>query len=126
MCISPLKPQSLSTGLVETRWLNAAVRLRSKIYSICRCDDTDNVAPRDRETSNVSIETRGGRSPKISFVPLNFLIPRKICFKNIIKTKIVPPENAFCPSKPQNLAMGLVGSYPEFSPSQRARMCCSI
>jgi len=45
-------------GLVETSWLKAVVRLRSKIYSGCRCDDTNNVAPRDigLETSSTSLE----------------------------------------------------------------------
>jgi len=41
---------------METRWLNAVVRLRSKIYSIYRCDDTDNVEPTDIETSNGNVE----------------------------------------------------------------------
>jgi len=43
---------------VGTRWLNAVVRLRSKIYEEYRCDDTDNVAPKDigLETSNKSEE----------------------------------------------------------------------
>jgi len=44
--------------------------------------------------------------PKFLLFPPNFLVPRKICFKNIIK-KIVPPKNEFCPSKSQNLATGL-------------------
>ena len=34
----------------------------------------------------------GGSSPPNYFcAPPNFLVPRKICFKNMIKTKIVPP-----------------------------------
>jgi len=37
-------------------------------------------------------ETFGGSAPQISYVPPpNFPAPRKICFKNIIKTKILPP-----------------------------------
>ena len=56
MCIFPLKPLNLATGLVETRWRNAVVRLRSKIRSICRCDDIDNDVPRGIETSNGRIE----------------------------------------------------------------------
>jgi len=53
---------------------------------------------------------RGQFSPKFLLCPPNFFVTRKICFKNIIKTKIVPPKNVFCPSKPQNLATGLLGS----------------
>ena len=34
---------------------------------------------------------RGQSPPNFLRVPPNFLVPRKICFKNIIKTKIVPP-----------------------------------
>jgi len=32
------------------------VEIQNTVYSICRCDDTDNVAPRDVETRNGSIE----------------------------------------------------------------------
>ena len=56
MCIFPLQTLNLVTGLVETRWLNTVVQLRCKIYWIYLCDDTDNVAPMDIETSNGSIE----------------------------------------------------------------------
>jgi len=39
--------------------------------------------------------SHGGHSgavpPKFLLCPPNFLVPRKICFKYIIKTKIVPP-----------------------------------
>jgi len=28
----------------------------------------------------------------------NFVVSRKFFYKHIIKTKILPPENAFCPS----------------------------
>ena len=55
-CVFPPQTTKPATGLVETRWLNAVVQLRFKIYSRCRCDDTDNVAPRDIETSNRSAE----------------------------------------------------------------------
>ena len=41
---------------VETRWLDAVEWLRSIVYSRCRCDDTDNTAPSDIETSNRNIE----------------------------------------------------------------------
>jgi len=50
--ISDRKTIKRDYGLLETIWLNAVVRMRSKIYSKCRCDDTDNVALRDIETSN--------------------------------------------------------------------------
>jgi len=33
-------------------------------------------------------------------------VPRKICFKHTIKTKIVPPKNVLRPPKPYNLATG--------------------
>ena len=56
MSIFPLKPWNLATGLLETRWLNAVVRLKSKIHSKCRCDDSGNVAPTYIEISNGSIE----------------------------------------------------------------------
>ena len=55
MCsFSTSNKKKLATGLVGTRWLNAVVRLRSTIYEEYRCDDTDNVAPKDigLETSN--------------------------------------------------------------------------
>jgi len=39
---------------------------------------------------------RGQRPPNI-FVPPNCVVARKICFKNIIKTKILPSKNVFCP-----------------------------
>ena len=41
--------------MVETIWLSTVERLRSKIYSRCRCDATDNIAPKDIDTSNSSI-----------------------------------------------------------------------
>jgi len=55
-CVFSLLNQKITVGLMETGWLNAVVRLRPKIYSRCRCNDTDNVAPRDIRTSNSSIE----------------------------------------------------------------------
>ena len=46
----------------------------------------------------------GGSAPQISF-----------CSKNIIKTKTVPSEKCFCPSKPQNLATVLVQYNSSFA-----------
>jgi len=50
----------------------------------------------------------GAVPPKFLLCPPKFSCSQKICFKNVIKTKIVPPKNVFYPSKPQNLATGLV------------------
>jgi len=61
-----------------------------------------------RQASSYWGGIQGQRPPNFFCAPPKFLVPRKICFKNIIKTKIVPSKNVFCPSKPQNLATGLV------------------
>jgi len=46
--------------------------------------------------------SHGGRSgaiiPKL-FVPPNFVVQSKICFKHSIKTEILHPYNVFCLSK---------------------------
>jgi len=49
----------------------------------------------------------GGSPPKNFFCDPKISCSQKICFKNMIKTKIVPPKNVFCPFKLQNLATGL-------------------
>ena len=52
------------------------------------------------ETRSVATgEHSGAVPPKFLLCPPNFCVPRKVCFKNIIKTKIVAPKNAFCPTK---------------------------
>ena len=53
--------KNLATGLVETKWQNAVVWLRSKIYSIYRCDDTDHVVPKAIRRCNTVL-------PKINLV----------------------------------------------------------
>ena len=55
--------------------------------------------------------------------PPNYFVPRKICFKQIIKTKILRPWKCILPSKPKNLAIILVWSIsdkktPRFSAFQ--------
>jgi len=51
----------------------------------------------------------GGSAPLNFFcAPKNFVAPRKVCFKHIVKAKIVPPKNVLCPTKSSNLATGLV------------------
>jgi len=49
---------------------------------------------------------QGQCHPKYLLCPPNFLVPRKICFKNLINTKIVPPLKMYF--APSNLATGLV------------------
>jgi len=41
-----------------------------------------------------------GAMPQIFLCPPNCVVPRKICFKHIMKTKILPSKNIFCPTKP--------------------------
>ena len=56
MCIFP--PQAIKPAyrLGGNQMAKSVVCLRYKVYSICRCDDTDDVAPRDIETINGRIE----------------------------------------------------------------------
>ena len=46
--------------------------------------------------------------------PLNFVAPRKICFKHIVKAKIVTPKNVLCPTKSWNLATGLLSPFVSY------------
>ena len=39
-----------------------------------------------------------GSAPQFSLCPPNRVMPRKTCFKHTIKTRILLPRNAFCPS----------------------------
>jgi len=43
----------------------------------------------------LAVHEATGPSKPIFCVPTNFIVPRKICFKHIIKTTILTPENVF-------------------------------
>jgi len=71
---------------------------------------TNMKAPNGRLSGDGSAQTRrhGGiweQLPPNLFCPLpNFVMLRKMCFKYMIKTKVFPPKNVFCPL---NLTMWL-------------------
>ena len=73
--------------------------MKSKIYSRHRCDDTDDVAPKDKDSSNRSIEFNDAVI--------------MLCIE--MGQGVREEQKVFW-----------VGSAPECSPSQRARMCCSV
>jgi len=54
------------------------------------------VLPRPADTVGHS----GAVTPKPFLYPPNFVVLRKICFKHMIKTKIIPPKIVFCFPKP--------------------------
>jgi len=56
VCIFPPKTVKPDYRLGGNEMAKRRCTVAIKIYSICRCDDTDNVAPRDIETSNGSME----------------------------------------------------------------------
>ena len=51
--------------------------------------------------------------------PPKFFVPRKICFKQIIKTKMLRPRKCILSSKPKNLATSLSSSWSEVSLTKR-------
>jgi len=81
---------------------NQMAKRRSKIYSRCSCDDTNIVAPKDVETSNRSI----GFNNAMIMIMLCIEMCQRVCRKKKIGWAL--------------------SSTPECSPSQRARMRCSV
>jgi len=64
-----------------------------------RCVVYDNVkSPSNAFSKNQARSNEGafgGSAPQIFLYPANFVVPRKLYFKHIIKTKIFPPKNVF-------------------------------
>ena len=66
------------------------------------------LSPVKSETKRMLDAVERGQCPhKFLLCPPNFVAPRKICFKHIVKAKILSPKNVLCPNKSWNLATSL-------------------
>ena len=96
------------------------------IYKCCSCCElkinlqnvyppcTNMKVPNGRLSGDGSVQARrhGGHlgtvTPKSFLCPEILLCSEKFVSKHMIKTKILPPQKCILPTKPKNLAMGLV------------------